>query len=94
MIGLIYEKDNNYWFYHDNRLDKNYIKDPSFKSWQPLPNLYKTNTPGYRVCEGDIIKFGRVRFRIAKIKGLKPTSPDFNRNLNDRADSQQNNTSV
>lgn len=59
---------NAYWLYHARSL-----KDDSFKShadyvWRIIKyECHKGQVNSYKILEGDMIKFGRVRFIIRKL---------------------------
>ena len=68
-------KGGNYWVYHANDLKiQDVLKTPAEQAWIPIKSITKLNNPqrydkyfGYKLKQGDIVKFGRVRFRVKKI---------------------------
>ena len=54
------------------------LKKPSEQAWVPVNSITKDTFKnqydqylGYKIKQGDVIKFGRVRFRIKKISSNK-----------------------
>ena len=68
-------KNGRYWIYHSRDFDEqDRIKCPVEQAWvslrHPGPTVLKkkyNKKLGYKLEEDDIIKFGRVRFRVVKI---------------------------
>lgn len=68
-------KNGSYYAYHGKDLQvKEVLKSPSEQIWMPLRTATKYNSKdrydpyfGYKIKKGDIVKFGRVRFRIKNI---------------------------
>ena len=63
-------KRHQYWLYHSKSLQDDAFKNHADRVWRIVkyetdPNLKKPNH--MRVQEGDVIKFGRVRFRVKKL---------------------------
>lgn len=58
------------------------------KYWLVWEQIYWLSIQGYKLNEGDIIKLGRVRFRIREVKGC----PDLVSNKNDAPEKQVVNT--
>ena len=73
VLFIIVFKNGKYWIYHSKDFnEEERLKNPVEQAWVSLRNI----TPalfskqkydkylGYKLSEGDIIKFGRVRFKI------------------------------
>jgi len=91
-------KDGNFWINGGNQIQtKQTDKNPNFNNdagnmeqdpWLVIKS-YKANTnKGYKLSEGDVVKLGRVRFRIREVKGC----PDLVPNKNDTPEKQIVNT--
>lgn len=72
-------KNGKYWIYHSRDFDEDdMIKNPVDQTWISLrevsPTLFKkqySKRLGYKLKEGDIIKFGRVRFQVRSLGSYK-----------------------
>ena len=67
-------RNNSYWIYHKNTLDEGkQEEDPADRLWH-IVKYYKNKEceePGVKLKEGDVIKLGRIRFKIKEInKGI------------------------
>jgi len=62
-------RNNNYWIYHRNTIDLNEEDDPSDRLWHVVKfhRDYSKKESGFRLSQDDIIKLGRVRFRITEV---------------------------
>lgn len=63
-------RNNFYWVYHKNTVEEEKVEEsPVSKLWHII-KFYKNNSStdeGFKLEEGDIIKLGRVRFKIKEI---------------------------
>jgi len=65
-------KDNKFWLYHSNLIEniEEEKANPSDKLWLVLRHMANDNDHhfipglGYKLQAGDIIKFGRVRYKV------------------------------
>ncbi|CAI2386840.1 unnamed protein product [Moneuplotes crassus] len=72
-------KNGKYWVYHSQDFtEEEKLKNPVDQVWISLRNAVPAVFPGrynkylgYRLAEGDIVKFGRVRFKIKKLGNCK-----------------------
>lgn len=69
MVSLIYKR-GQYWVFHSKSLLDDSFKNHADRVWRIVKfethaNQKRSNT--MRVQEGDVIKFGRVRFKVKKI---------------------------
>ena len=63
-------KNGSYWLYHSKSLKDDAFKNHADRVWRVVKfethsNQKKENT--LKVSEGDVIKFGRVRFRVKQL---------------------------
>ncbi len=65
MLSLVY-KQGQYWMFHSKSLNDDSFKNHADRAWKIVK--YDTYSNGKlnttRVQEGDVIKFGRVRFKV------------------------------
>ncbi|CAI2381940.1 unnamed protein product [Moneuplotes crassus] len=74
ILSIAYKK-GRYWLYHGKDLAvEDVLKTPSEQLWMPVSTATSVNNKekyskyfGYKIKQGDILKFGRVRFRVKKI---------------------------
>ena len=74
LLSIAY-KEGRYWIYHSKDFtSKEAIRAPSEQPWISLKHLNSVSFGsrfhpkyGYKLKKGDIIKFGRVRFKVTKI---------------------------
>lgn len=72
-------KNSRYWIYHSRDFnEEDMLMNPIDQTWISLremcPQIFKAKYNrklGYRLSKGDIIKFGRVRFRIKEVGSYK-----------------------
>ena len=66
-------KNGKYWIYHSRDFDESdRIQNPVDQAWVSIreawpalfPNKRYNKTLGYKLSDGDIVKFGRVRFKV------------------------------
>lgn len=78
ILSIAY-KNGRYWAYHPRDFSiSDSLKAPAEQPWIPLKCLNSTSFKnkyhpkfGYKLKKGDIIKFGRVRFRVSAISNNK-----------------------
>ncbi|CAI2384955.1 unnamed protein product [Moneuplotes crassus] len=84
LLSVAYKK-GRYWIYHYKDFSTcESLKKPSDQPWISLKHLnpishsarYDANY-GYKLKQGDIIKFGRVRFRISRISSDSTPSHEY-----------------
>ena len=68
LCSLVY-KQGQYWMFHSKSLLDDSFKNHADRVWKIVKyqNYKDKNENSCRVIEGDVIKFGRVRFRIKKL---------------------------
>lgn len=76
-------KAGTYWVYHANDLKVlEVLKNPAEQAWIPIKTMPRQSTNseyfGYKLRQGEIIKFGRVRFRIKKISSNQESESSDN----------------
>lgn len=68
LLSVVF-KSGLYWVYHSKSLNDDSFKNHADQVWRIVKyenhEDRKVNT--FRVAEGDVIKFGRVRFRVKKL---------------------------
>jgi hypothetical protein len=78
LLSIAY-KDGRYWIYHSKDFSTiESLKLPSDQPWISLKHMNPVSFGqryhpkyGYKLKKGDIVKFGRVRFRITSISSRK-----------------------
>ncbi len=78
LLSIAY-KQGRYWIYNYKDFStKESLKQPSDQPWISLKHLNAVSHGGrydpeygYKLKQGDIVKFGRVRFRISRISKAK-----------------------
>ncbi|CAI2384949.1 unnamed protein product [Moneuplotes crassus] len=83
LLSFAYKK-GRYWVYHCRDFTtRESLKQPSDQPWISLKHINpKSHSSrydpkyGYRLKQGDIIKFGRVRFRISRISSEKNSTKE------------------
>ena len=67
-------RNNSYWIYHKNTLDEGkQEEDPADRLWHIVKYCKnkECEEPGVKLKQGDVIKLGRIRFKIKEInKGI------------------------
>lgn len=91
-------KDGHFWINGGTQIQtKSNDKNPNLNAdagnmeqdpWLVIKSFKANTNKGYKLNEGDIIKLGRVRFRIREVKGC----PDLVSNKNDAPEKQVVNT--
>ncbi len=68
LLSIVYKKDS-YWVYHSKSLQDNSFKDHADRVWRVVKyeNCVSNKTNCYKLEEDDVIKFGRVRFKVKKL---------------------------
>lgn len=72
LSAICYFKDNQYWLYHNHSLDncEEEKMNPCDKLWLVLKHIVNdkdyecTPNHGFKIGIGDIVKFGRVRYKV------------------------------
>lgn len=72
LSAVCYFKDNRYWLYHNHSIDsyEEEKMNPCDKLWLVLKHIVNdkdyecTPNHGFKIGVGDIIKFGRVRYKV------------------------------
>lgn len=75
IVGRILVKDGKYWLFHKHLIDEGLQdvleKKPEEKAWRVVKEVYneipELETPSIKLNKGDLIKVGRVRFKIRDI---------------------------
>lgn len=73
IVARLMVRDNSYWIYHkqlvDETIDNVLEKKPEEKIWRVVRETYcpELEFPAYRLKKRDLIKVGRVRFKIRDI---------------------------
>ena len=73
IVARILYFNSHYWIYHknfvDSQIDQVLEKKPEEKIWRVVREniCAEMETPCYRLCKRDLIKVGRVRFKIRDI---------------------------
>lgn len=73
IVARILNFNGNYWIYHksfvDSQIDQVLEKKPEEKIWRVVREniCAEMENPCYRLCKRDLIKVGRVRFKIRDI---------------------------
>lgn len=75
IIGRILIKDGKYWLFHRHLIDEGLQevleKKPEEKAWRVVKEVFneipELETPSIKLNKGDLIKVGRVRFKIRDI---------------------------
>jgi len=73
IVARILNFNGNYWIYHknfvDSQIDQVLEKKPEEKIWRVVREniCAEMEIPCYRICKRDLIKVGRVRFKIRDI---------------------------
>ena len=68
LLSLVYKR-GQYWVFHGRSLADPSLKNHAERVWRVVKyEVYRGDKVNkLRVCEGDLIKFGRVRFRVKRI---------------------------
>lgn len=86
-MGIVY-KHNKYWLFHNHTINEESYKHHIKMAWHIVrynqDRLYPNEYNRFYIEEGDIIKFGRVRFRVRKleIEDDEESSSESNENGN------------
>lgn len=71
LLGIVY-KQNKYWLFHNHTINDESYKHHIKMAWYIVrynhDMLHPNEVNRFYIDEGDIIKFGRVRFRVRKLK--------------------------
>lgn len=73
IIARVLFKEGKYWLFHKHMIDENLQevleKKPEEKVWRIVKESYvpEMESPMIRLMKGDLIKVGRVRFKIRDI---------------------------
>lgn len=71
LLGIVY-KHNSYWLFHNHSIDAESYKHHIKMAWYIVrynqDKLQPSEYNKFYIEQGDIIKFGRVRFRVRKLK--------------------------
>ena len=86
IIARILYKEGKYWLFHrhfiDEHLQEVLEKKPEEKVWRVVKESYvpEMEAPMIRIMKGDLIKVGRVRFKIRDIMSpvYKKIEDEFN----------------
>lgn len=84
IVARILHRNGSYWLYHKNFADENIEqileKKPEEKIWRVVREIRnpELDIPCYRLQKKDLIKVGRVRFKIRDI--MSPTYRDIENN--------------
>ena len=73
--SVCFYKDNHFWIYHTDQIDDNEQEkaNPADKLWLVMRHMSNDKehnlTPGhgYKLEIGDIVKFGRVRYKVIEL---------------------------
>jgi hypothetical protein len=65
-VGIISVKGDEFNFLFEG--DYEQCKSLDEKSWIVIKNMYTTDKEGYRLREGDVIKLGKVMFKVREMK--------------------------
>lgn len=60
---------NQYWMFHSKSLNDDSFKNHTERVWRIVKyeNQTGNKTNYYKIVQGDVIKFGRVRFQVKKL---------------------------
>ena len=77
IVARMLYQDGKYWLFHKNFIDENaetvLEKKPEEKVWRVVKEIRQSETdqPAYKLQKKDLIKVGRVRFKIRDIMSAK-----------------------
>ena len=68
MLSLVY-RQNKYYVFHSKSLSDDSFKNHAERAWRVVKyeNQMGQKMNCYRIEEGDVVKFGRVRFKVKKM---------------------------
>lgn len=69
-VAYIVYKDSQYWIYNKPYYNQNdeILENPEDRIWYTIRNYRNSaSSNGYKLQEGDILRFGRARIKIVKI---------------------------
>lgn len=90
-VAYIVLQDNQYWIYdkpyYSSTQNEDILDNPEDRIWFTIRN-YKNSASsnGYKLWEGDILKFGRARAKVVKIC-IEGSHPTFEKPLNKQIES-------